>query len=342
MRLIVFAFLAPALLPAQSAFLKDPDIVWAVEIEQDWAVDIPSLDAEWDYGITTVKLLRTDRNVPDWMSPFLSGLVFSAAEKRLLPIFQDPLLGIPADPDGLFIRTDTVVTFDPDTYEEKVQIVHNRIDPVPAFKAWRLRQILAYHRKKATWSATVEAIAPLVQEWNGKGDSISLRPFFWFRPETGRKDVRSSDIVWAKNVRSRHTGTFVKLQDVRPVKVTEGFANPLPHLLDVLRTDMKTPFFSTLEGHKPLTPAERASMLSHSDTVVTFDPETYEEKMTIVHNDINPDDIKILELYMTWYWDERRSRLSIALDAVAPARDVYDPAGNFRFSIPMFIRKTRR
>ena len=128
MRLIVFAFLAPALLPAQSAFLKDPDIVWAVEIEQDWAVDIPSLDAEWDYGITTVKLLRTDRNVPDWMSPFLSGLVFSAAEKRLLPIFQDPLLGIPADPDGLFIRTDTVVTFDPDTYEEKVQIVHNRID----------------------------------------------------------------------------------------------------------------------------------------------------------------------------------------------------------------------
>ncbi len=55
MRLFIFLVIFPAFLTAQSAFLKDPDIVWAVEIEQDWVIDVLSLEAEGDSGITTMQ-----------------------------------------------------------------------------------------------------------------------------------------------------------------------------------------------------------------------------------------------------------------------------------------------
>lgn len=61
-RLLFIFLLVPCFLTAQSEFLKDPDIVWAAEIEQDWVVDIPSLEAECDEGITTIKLLRITKN----------------------------------------------------------------------------------------------------------------------------------------------------------------------------------------------------------------------------------------------------------------------------------------
>ncbi len=341
MRLLLFFLLLPALLPAQSSFLKDPDIVWAAEIEQDWMVDIPSLDEEWDYGVSTLKLLRTDRNVPDWMSPYLAGLVFSAAKAHKLPVFKDPFFKTPANPESLFVRTDTIVMFDPDTYEEKVQVIQSDLDPIHVFKAWRLRQILAYHRKSATWSTTVEAIAPLVEVRSAEGDSLGMSPLFWFQPDDKRVKLTSNDIVWAKLVRSKQKDNYVSMDVRQPVKITDGFQNPLSHLFNVMATDMKTPFYSTLDD-RVLTPAERTSMLARSDTVATFDPETYEEKLRIVRNDINPEDIKNLRLYQTWYWDERRNRLSICLDAVAPIRDIIDMAGNVRYSMPLFIRKARK
>ncbi len=341
MRLLCFFFLLPALLPAQSGFLKDPDIVWAAEIEQDWIVDIPSLDVEWDYGVSTLKLLRTDQNVSDWMSPYLAGLVFQAAKAHKLSIFKDPLFKIPADPERLFTSIDTVVTFDPDTYEEKVQIVSNDLEPTHEFKAWRLRQILAYHRKTATWSATPEAIAALVVVKNTEGDSVGLAPLFWFRPDSKRQKITSSRIVWAKDVWSKRGNTYVSMDIRQPVKITPGFQSPILHLMKIMETDMKTPFYGTLD-QQLLTPRERKSMLSRSDTIVTFDPETFEEKVQVVHNDINPDDIKTLRLYQTWYWDERRSRLSIRLNGVAPIRDIMDAMGNFRYSVPLFIRKSQK
>ncbi|MBK7937060.1 MAG: hypothetical protein IPJ82_08170 [Lewinellaceae bacterium] len=341
MRLLLYFFLLPALLSAQSALLKDPDIVWAAEIEQDWMVDIPSLDAEWEYGVTTLKLLRTGQNESNWQYPYLAGLVFVAARQHKLPVFQDAACKVPADPELLFQRTDTVVTFNPETYEEMVRIIHNDLNPYETFKGWRLKQILAYHRKSATWTTTVEAIAPVITVRDMNGDSVGTHPLFWFRPESKRQKLTSNSVVWAKSFRSRQAGTYVVIDKTKPVKITEGFQNPVPHLLKVMETDLKKPFYSTLDN-KPLTPPERMSMLARTDTVVTFDPETYEEKVRVVRNDINADHIKELGLYQTWYWDERRNRLSICLDAVAPIRNVIDSMGNFRYSVPMFLMKTRK
>ncbi len=86
---------------------------------------------------------------------------------------------------------------------------------------------------------------------------------------------------------------------------------------------------------------DRLSIVSKVDTVITFDPETYEEKVVIVRNDINLNNIKSLRLLQTWYWDERKNRLSICSDQVGPIIDMIDYNGNLRFSRPLYYVKVK-
>ena len=82
--------------------------------------------------------------------------------------------------------------------------------------------------------------------------------------------------------------------------------------------------------------------MARTDTVITFDPDTYEEKVQIIQNDINPSDIRLLRLEQTWYWDERRARLAIGLDSVGLLKDVLDEDGNLKFSIPLVYWRVKR
>ncbi|MCY7327031.1 MAG: hypothetical protein LH618_00615 [Saprospiraceae bacterium] len=343
MRLLFFLATLPAFLIAQSAFLKDPDIVWAVEIEQDWVVDVPSLEVEGDSGITTLKLLRTEQNELFAPTFHLADFVIQAALQGKLPIFKDAQCQLPADisADVLIPLQDTIITFDPEMYEEKIQIVLS-LYPFRDFRAWRLRQILAYHKKSATWSTSVEAIAPLIQLKNGQADSTALRPLFWFRPDNKRRKLTSNDIVWAKKTRNVQNKTQIPTQPLPLVKLSYGFQNPLVHLLNVLKTDQKIPFYDAW-NEKPLSSIERTSLLAKTDTVMDYaNYQGYEEIIKIVHREINATDFSQLRLLQTWYWDDRRNRLSICLDAVAPVLDVMDNEGNFRFRKPLFYRRTRR
>lgn len=336
MRLLLFLLLTPFGLSAQ----KDPDIVWAAVIEQDWVVDVPSLETEWDFGVTTLKLLRPGQKVPHWESPYLVDYVFQAIKKGQIPIFEDADCTIPADLSRIYPDTSWYVVFDPESYKDSVVIVAEELDPSQIVRAWRLRQVLTYHRKSATWSSTVKAIAPLVQETFWGKDSTKLRPWCWFRPENKRRKLSSRHVVWAKETVSKTPQTQVPVFPEHLLKSAAGFQNPVRHLFKVLETDMKTPFYSPWNG-EPLSPSERRSMLARTDTTVSYARDIYEEHLTITHQEINPDSISSLRLVQTWYWDERRHRLSVCLDAVAPMLDVFDVMDNLRFSKPLFYRRAK-
>jgi len=126
--------------------------------------------------------------------------VFQAALAQKLPIFKDAHCLIPADQYHVYPDKDTLITFDPETYEEKMQVSYFEPFPFGNFRAWRLRQALAYHQKSASWSTTVEAIAPMVAKRNTHGeiDSMALYPLFWFKPEDKRPRVEAISVVWAK------------------------------------------------------------------------------------------------------------------------------------------------
>lgn len=332
--LLAFAFY-PFFLSGQTDLLKDPDVVWAVELEQDWQVDLP-LETELDKGVTTLKLLCEERYELYKSPPNLSSLVSYSAASGALAIFSDAACTVPINWASLFRFTDNH-SFDPESKEEITRVGCMDFDP-DAFKIWRLKQMLAYHQKEATWSTQVMAIAPVMIIKNELGDSIGTRPMFWFRPDNKRQKLSSNQIVWAKRVVNKQPETEIPTIQGPLLKSAAKFPGLLPEIRAVVEHRMEVPLYHGTED-KLLSPDDRSKLIARADTI--YIERSNGQSIDIIYWDIL-NDLTKLRLVQTWYWDARHNQLSICLDAVAPMRDVKDDVGDFRYSTPLFYRRTRK
>lgn len=144
--------------------------------------------------------------------------------------------------------------------------------------------------------------------------------------------VREADIFWEKRI--------WRVIDIRE-KMNLPFAYPERPFFSILMDGATTgeiTVYSTEDDKftSPLTPDEVASMGATIDTVITFDPETYEEQMQVVRNDINPEDVKRFRLKEVWFFDEETSTLQVRVLGIAPLIDKTDDNGNFLYEKPMF------
>jgi gliding motility associated protien GldN len=144
--------------------------------------------------------------------------------------------------------------------------------------------------------------------------------------------VREADIFWEKRI--------WRVIDVRE-KMNLPFAYPERPFFSILMDasiNEEITVYSTEDDKftSPLTADEVASMGATIDTVITFDPETYEEQIQIVRNDLNPEDVKRFRLKEIWFFDEETSTMQVRILGIAPLIDVKDENGNFRYEKPMF------
>lgn len=144
--------------------------------------------------------------------------------------------------------------------------------------------------------------------------------------------VREADIFWEKRI--------WRVIDIRE-KMNLPFAYPERPFFSILMdaaTGGEITVYSTEDDKftSKLTPDEVASMGATIDTVITFDPETYEEQLQVVRNDINPEDVKRFRLKEVWFFDEETSTLQVRVLGIAPLIDKTDENGNFLYEKPMF------
>ena len=144
--------------------------------------------------------------------------------------------------------------------------------------------------------------------------------------------VREADIFWEKRI--------WRVVDIRE-KMNLPFAYPERPFFTILMDgaiNEEITVYSTEDDKftAPLTPDEVASMGATVDTVITFDPETYEEQIQVVRNDLNPEDVKRFRIKEIWFFDEESSTLQVRILGIAPLIDVKDENGNFRYEKPMF------
>lgn len=144
--------------------------------------------------------------------------------------------------------------------------------------------------------------------------------------------VREADIFWEKRI--------WRVIDIRE-KMNLPFAYPERPFFSILMdaaTTGEITVYSTEDDKfsSKLTPDEVASMGATIDTVITFDPETYEEQMQVVRNDINPEDVKRFRMKEVWFFDEETSTLQVRILGIAPLIDKTDENGNFLYEKPMF------
>ncbi|MFK8100990.1 MAG: gliding motility protein GldN [Saprospiraceae bacterium] len=144
--------------------------------------------------------------------------------------------------------------------------------------------------------------------------------------------IREADIFWEKRI--------WRVIDIRE-KMNLPFAYPEKPFFTILMdaaTNGEIAVYSTEDDKftSKIQPDEVASMGANVDTVITFDPETYEEQIQIVRNDLNPEDVKRFRIKEVWFFNEQTSALERRILGIAPLIDVKDDNGNFRYEKPMF------
>ncbi len=145
--------------------------------------------------------------------------------------------------------------------------------------------------------------------------------------------IREADIFWEKRI--------FRVIDVRE-KMNLPFAYPerpfFTILMDAAINGEITAYSAEGQGKFTYTlePDEVASMGASIDTVITFDPETYEEQIQVVRNDLNPEDVKRFRMKEVWFFDEESSRLQCRILGIAPLINKYDDNGNFQYEKVLF------
>jgi hypothetical protein len=348
---LLFLMLVSGLAKAQyETILNDPDVIWAAEIEMTFWIEpeFTAPDSVWnDRNVSTLLKLSNDAVNPGDESKVLLAT-------RLLNLLLDEDKTAFAHPDSNRALTiaeraqivnimDTVTVVDPVTGMESNQLVSNAFSS-ESIQMMRVRQLLFYRDKTDEFELYTLAFAPLLIHNTGNAFLETYHRFapFWFKmPPYRRKDTQhqilnNSNITWARRMR---TGTNMPhLDSLRPFK---DFKPPvMQQYINRLRGDAK---FKVREGldWEIIPPAARKEYCTKIDTMVTFDPDTYEEKLLIVRDDLSGQELMQLRLVEDWFWDERRKYPIFQLYAFAPMEDIRDNDGNFRFKRPIFWRLLR-
>ena len=163
-------------------------------------------------------------------------------------------------------------------------------------------------------------------------DDVVKKEIMMERKVLAYQPIRESDIFWEKRI--------WRIVDVRE-KMNLPFAYPEEPFFKILSdaaSKGEMPVYSVDDDKftKRLSTDDVLSMLSKTDTIVTFDPETYEEKVQIVRNDINPADVKRFRIKEIWFFDKETSTMQVRILGIAPLIDVKDSDGNFRYEKAMF------
>ena len=146
--------------------------------------------------------------------------------------------------------------------------------------------------------------------------------------------IREADIFWEKRI--------WRVIDVRE-KMNLRFANParpfINILLEAAESGEITVYSAETDNFDPetaISPEEVSQIGAETDTITTFNPETYDEEIEVVHNELNPEDIKRYRLKEIWFFDEESSTMQVRILGIAPLMDVNDDEGNFLYQLPMF------
>jgi hypothetical protein len=329
------------------AILDDPDVVWAAVVDLTFWIDPEFTAPDSVYAksshSTLLKAINTDPN-PEQTGPLLlADRIFRQMTDERVAVYLHPdsLQALTAEQRHQMLNIhDTVTVIDPVTFQETTQTILNCFWSESVQRV-RVRQLLFYRDKTDDFEVYTLAYAPLLRRNTAPGEFYYFSIPFWFKmPAYNAKDaghvpdLHDKNISWARRM---ITGTNLpSLDDLKPLK---NLKQPVMNqCFSRATTDAK---YEVLQGFdwKPLTPQLLTQQLMSEDTIITFDPETYEERVMIEKTAVQGADAMSLRLVQDWFWDERRSRPIFRLYAFAPLKKVFDDNENFRFLQPVFWRK---
>jgi len=320
--------------------MKNPDISWVAEYTAEFSLD-PSRDL-FDY-----ENIRNTLNVMHFgAAPGASGLfesdhnyrkyfrqkIVENMQKGAYSFFEDELLDIPIPTEKIqerMLALDTVVTFDPETYEEKVRIVRGDFD-WDLLTGFRVRQVFYYNKTDKIFGSRVLAIAPLAlpKDWAETMTNES-EPLLWLKIELPKnvEKITPKDVSYAFETKMLNNAPG--LQDFVLKKGRIDF-------LSLIVNEVSNPSHPVFDSDfKPIEPSKLQNYVLTTDTVVTYNAETFEEHIEIVERNAIRD-VAAISFVQHWFYDDRKNLLFNRVVAIAPERMRNDGEGNIRFSKTLF------
>ena len=347
--LLPFCLLLTNFIHAQlPQMIKDSKNAWVVSFTSDIRLDMLSDEQVKkvidDSGLSIeggLDVLKLVENPHFQMNEGYQTLIYSllnAANNHQIPIYSDKMCTQPFAPERL-TQIDTLLLVDPTTYEQKIRVVVNTINPDDIL-LFRIYQSLAYQPSTGTWVSQVFALAPLKTRYTEDGHFVRYEPLFWIKVNNNKPKLDSKSITYAVRSRPRLKTGYLTFEEAEIHKRTTK-EMPLQHFLDKANSDAKLPLYSVESWREKtlLSMKQRREMIFSSDTTIMIDPNTYESKEKVVLNQIKTEDIKKLRLVQEWFWDDRKKVLSVRLVGVAPMVDVRNEADEFLYSKPLFYRR---
>lgn len=347
---ILFLLLASTAYAQLNDLMKDKNVAWVATASMDVRVDMLYDEqvkriydaAKYDLtgGLDIMKFQENKDVNADEGHQLFANMLLKAAKNKQIKGFADSECLQPTDITSLITRIDTITQVNPDTYETVMKVVVNDLN-WEDIHLFRLYQIVYYKPQNGTWGVKTVSIAPLIMRHDDMGNFLNWTPLFWMKVDDKKVKLNSSDITWAVRTRSRTPQSGLNLTTVKEYKKL-GLGMPMKHFLNAANTDTKMPLYSTTMGWQQkelLSFDERERLFISQDTIQTVDPITYETKVRIVKNTLNPESIDQARLIQEWAWNNKSKSLSVRLVGVAPMKEVLDDAHNFLFRMPLFYRR---
>ncbi len=331
----VSLFLASPLFAQTEQILEDPSVNWAAEIELTLPADPLefSINEDRTAAMAVLKLSALDNGLLGYLGHSLNAKLWEIAENGDWEAYSNAELTKPIDPEELFYiisGPDTIVTFDQATYEEKVQLAYDtRPFPYEA-RFVKVRLLLTYNDEQALFTAHTLAVAPFTG---------SEAPRFWLKvPETEVFEpdtlLQRPDVTWG--IRYVTNDASPRISDFQIVKDETGPI--MERFFDRIMADTSVFLYTSPTDEEPLPADKRACLFSCTDSVSTFDPETYVEHVEVFHTELMPENIIDMQLVVEFYWQDDDGLLYTRLVAVAPRYKFYYKEGQWSPTVGFYRR----
>jgi hypothetical protein len=274
-------------------------------------------------------------------SDFILGKTLqNAIETNTLTIYKDKDCTIPFAADNVmealfFIGVDTILTFDPVTFAEQWKVVRHEYQLFPNEETvYELNQQFTFNQKAQQLKGELEGIHVSYLKVDDRGETRPLNErihIFSIKNidkniKKAEKELKQNHITWAKQIDYNITFQNKALRKIL-LSETHLTTNKI-----VFAHDKKTLVSSEILK-------EITAPISYAvDTIITFDPKTFKETVTIKKEKIyyNAENISRFRVAQDIYFDAKTNSFKTRILAIAPIRIVRRDDGSIKYNYPLF------
>jgi gliding motility associated protien GldN len=200
-------------------------------------------DIPWQRTIWRIIETREKMNLP-FRHPerALFAIMKENVDKGNLMVFEDDEFKNPMTPEmlnNILYRVDTNVVYDPETYEETIEISTSEINPAD-IKRYRVKEMWYFDKEASIMKVRILGISPLKEEYDAETNILKYEiPLFWvYYPEAREyfaKEKVYSDfndafpMTWYDLFETRFFSSYIikasNVLDLRLKDIYTGYAN---------------------------------------------------------------------------------------------------------------------